>query len=117
MLRLAIVLAVAAAVRAQTPDLQLWPIPQSVSCTPGDITVSSSFVINTNVNSATLDVAIKRYGTILAPQIGPGSGTLTSMMLNVLGGDELLSPATNYSYVPRAISKFGHLLPLCGSWL
>lgn len=90
-------LAIVASAFAQTWDNQLWPLPQSVTCTNGVGTVDASFAVSTNVNSATLSAAIARYTAIYAPLIGGASGTLKTMVLTVSGTDETLSPATNYS--------------------
>lgn len=89
--------ALAALAAAQTPQLQLWPIPQSVSCNTGSMTVDSTFALSANVNSATLNAAIARYSGIYAQLVGSHAGSLRHLVITVTGSDETLSPATNYS--------------------
>jgi hypothetical protein len=94
LLCLASLLALAA---CQTPALQLWPMPQSVSCSQGSLAVDSAFAVVPNVNSATLNAAVVRYSAIYAQLVGSHTGTLRKLSVTVTGNDETLSPATNYS--------------------
>lgn len=90
---------------AQTIQTQLWPMPQSVNCPDGSLSVASTLSVTTNSNSATLNAAIQRYTAIYKPFLGPSIGVIRTLMLTVASGDDSLTPATNYTCVLPSFSQ------------